>query len=283
MRVEFTKMNGAGNDFLIVDNREGAVSLAAAEIRRICDRRRGVGADGLILIERADDADFRMGFYNSDGGAAEMCGNGARCSAAFAAARGLGRRDGPDVRVRFATDSGPIDATVSGERVAMTLMDARGLRLEVPVRVAGRALKVHFMTVGTRHVVVPVGDAPGMSEADVHGWGREIRHNPAFAPVGANVNFASVDPQGRIHIRTYEKGVEAETHACATGSVACAVLFAHRGTIVVPVTVVQRGGEEFSVAFATRPDGAGEVTLVGPVAVNCQGAIDLGPSRNEKT
>jgi len=281
MRLAFTKMNGAGNDFVIVDNRDGAATLSAAQIRHACDRRRGIGADGFILIGKAEDADFRMDYFNSDGGPAEMCGNGARCSAAFAVGLGLGRREGDVVRVRFATGSGPVDAAVSGERATTNLMDAQGLRLDVPVRVAGRTEKVHFMTVGTRHVVVPVGDAPGMSEADVYAWGREIRFDDAFGPVGANVNFASVDAGGKVHIRTYEKGVEAETHACATGSVACAVLLAHQGRIASPVTVVQRGGEEFRIAFATRAYGAGEVTLTGPVAVNCEGVIDLDSVHDE--
>ncbi len=274
MKLHFSKMNGAGNDFVVADNRTGALSLRAAEVVRICDRRHGVGADGLILVEKATDADFHMHFFNSDGTEAEMCGNGARCAAAFAVSQGLGADAKGETIVRFMTASGRITAWVRGEIVAMEMMDARAMRLDVPVRVAQVPGNIHFMMVGTRHVIVPVEDATDLTYNCIMELGRALRNDPAFGPEGANVNFVSVDPAGRIRIRTYEKGVEAETHACGTGSVAAAVLFAHLGEGASRRTVVQSGGEELAVSFEVSPEGARNVTLSGPVAVNFTGTLN---------
>jgi diaminopimelate epimerase len=283
VKISFKKMNGTGNDFVIVDNRKGEVSLAAEQVARVCDRRRGVGADGLILIESSRGDDFLMHFYNSDGSEAEMCGNGAMCSAAFAAAAGLGETEGERTALRFATGSGPISARAArmGEpgaeryRVAMEMMDAGEMRLDVPVRVADRTGTVHFMVVGTRHAVVPVEDATRLTGNEIEELGRLLRWDPAFEPAGANVNFVSMDEGGRIHIRTYEKGVEAETHACGTGSVAAAVVFAHQGRCASPAVVVQRSGDELGVRFELCPTGATNVYLEGPAEVNFEGTIDI--------
>jgi len=126
--IDFVKMNGAGNDFVMIDNLAGGVRLTAEQIARLCDRRRGVGADGLIVLDHADGFDFYMRYHNADGHPAEMCGNGARCSAHFAAALGRGRREASCVRVHFQTGSGPIEARVEGDRASMAMMDARALR-----------------------------------------------------------------------------------------------------------------------------------------------------------
>ncbi len=275
MRIDFVKMNGASNDFVMIDNMRGTIALEKAQIAHLCDRRRGVGGDGLIMIEPADGFDFVMRYYNADGGPAEMCGNGARCSAHFAASRGLGVADGVGRRLRFQTGSGPIDARIEGDRGAMAMMDARGMQIAVPVAVAPEGTEVHFMTVGTRHAVVPLGDAGAMTAAEVADWGRRLRFDAAFAPAGANINFASVGDDGRIVLRTYEKGVEAETYACGTGSIASAVLFAHQGRIGSPVRILQRSGDELVASFDLTPDGAEHVRLEGPATVNFMGTADV--------
>ena len=275
MELQFTKMNGAGNDFVLVDNRSGTLALSGKQISAICDRRRGVGADGLTMIENASDFDFHMKFFNSDGGPAEMCGNGARCTALFAVSLGLGSRKGSETTTRFSTDSGAITATVRGDNVSMQMMDAREMRRRVTVQVAQVPENIHFMIVGTRHVIVCVEDATALTHDYIVELGRALRQDPAFAPQGANVNFISVDAAGRIHIRTYEKGVEAETHACGTGSVAAAVLLAHEGGGGNSRTVVQKGGEELDVSFIPTPEGARDVFLSGPVAVNFTGKLKI--------
>ena len=275
MRIEFIKMNGAGNDFLVVDNRRGDVALSSEQIRHLCDRRRGAGADGFILIETIAGRDFFMRFYNANGAEEVMCGNGARCSARFAADLGLGKKNGNEVVLDFMTGSGPIEARVRGERAWMRMMDASRMRRDIETRVKAPLGVVHFMTVGTRHAVVPVNDAAGMTSAEVFELGRAIRNDPAFAPEGANVNFASIGSDGRIHLRTYEKGVEAETFACGTGSVASSVIFAHEGTVKSPTRIVQHSGDELNASFELAPTGAVNVALEGPAAVNLHGWADV--------
>jgi diaminopimelate epimerase len=275
VKIEFCKMNGAGNDFVMVDNRAGDISLSRGQVAWLCDRRLGVGADGLILIEKTAGYHYFMRYYNADGGPEVMCGNGARCSAWFAASLGEGEGREGEVALRFLTGSGPIDARVEGERVAMSMMDARAMRRHLSSRVAPAGTSLHFVIVGTRHAVVLMEDVAALSDRDIVTHGRALRHDPAFAPEGANVNFASLAPDGRVHLRTYEKGVEAETLACGTGSVASAVVLAHEGRLASPARVVQRSGEELGVSFEPCATGATGVRLQGPVAVNFRGWADV--------
>ncbi len=275
MKLGIMKMNGSGNDFVMIDNTKRELALDEAQIARLCDRRIGVGADGLIMIEPEEGFDFFMRFHNSDGSPAEMCGNGACCAAHFAASLGRGKPGERGTRIRFLTGSGVVEARVKGSRVTVELMDAEGLRRAVPVRVAPPGCEVHFMTVGTRHALVPVADAGRMSDEDVVRWGRALRNDPAFAPQGANVNFMSIDPDGRIVLRTYEKGVEAETFACGTGSVAAAVWCAHEGLLRSPVRILQRSGDELRTSFELTKTGACNVVLDAPVAVNFVGITDV--------
>jgi len=275
MKIEFCKMNGAANDFVMLDNRDGRLALPAAAIQFLCDRRRGVGSDGLILIERAQGYDFFMRYYNPDGSPEVMCGNGARCAAWFAASLGEGERGADGVGIRFMTGSGAIDARVTGDRVSMSMMDAKGMRRDIPTRVAPTGATLHFMVVGTRHAVVPMEDVTSMTADEVVEFGRALRHDPAFAPQGANVNFASIGTDGRVYLRTYEKGVEAETLACGTGSVASAVIFAQQGRLHSPVRVVQRSGDELVISFDPCATGAEHVRMEGPVAVNFRGWADV--------
>ncbi len=278
MRIEFVKMNGAANDFIVVDNRRGDVTLSGPQIARLCDRRRGVGADGLVSVEAgaaAQGRDFFMRFYNSSGDEEVMCGNGARCSARFAAELGLGKKSGNEVVLDFMTGSGPVEARVRGERAWMRLMDAARMQRNLTTQVAAPLGAVHFMTVGTRHAVVPVKDAVRMTPAEVFELGRALRYDPAFAPEGANINFASIGADGRIYLRTYEKGVEGETFACGTGSVASSVLFAHEGKLTSPTRIVQHSGDELTASFELAPTGATAVALEGPAAVNFHGWADV--------
>lgn len=277
MKLSFTKMNGAANDFVMIDDRKAEVYLTPEQIQHLCHRRRGVGADGLILIrpDLEPDTEFHMSYYNADGHPAEMCGNGSRCSAHFAVSLGLGRREGDSTRIRFSTESGPIEALVTGNLVTVDMMDAREMRRDIPVRVAQAEKIVHFMIVGTRHAVVFVDEARDLTGSEIEELGRAIRYDAAFAPIGANVNFASVDDEGMVYLRTYEKGVEAETHACGTGSVAAAVLLAHNGRLNSPATVVQHSGDALEVTFELSDGGAKNVTMRGAVGVNFAGSLDL--------
>jgi diaminopimelate epimerase len=275
MQLVFKKMNGLGNDFVMIDNQTGRYDLPADVIEQLCDRRTGIGADGLMVIESSKDTDFFMRFYNSDGGEAEMCGNGGRCAAHFAGSLGLGQEQGGRRTVRFETLAGRLEAWVEDLKVGLTMMDTKEMWLNIPLQVAGEDKIVHFIIAATRHVVAPVEDAVSMTEEQVASWGRELRYKPEFGPIGANVNFVSKLPDGNLAIRTYEKGVEAETHACGTGSTASAVILSHLSECRSPVKVMQRRGEILNISFEQQPFGASQVVLEGPVAVNFEGTTDI--------
>lgn len=266
--IPFWKMSGAGNDFILIDNRAGLVP--ADEIRplvpRLCAPHVSLGADGLILIEPSDRADFKWRFFNADGSEAEMCGNGARCAARFAHLNGIA-----PARMTFETIAGPIQARVEGGRVRVRLTDPRALALGVRLTLnGGTDISADFINTGVPHAVVFVDD-PG--SADVPGAGRAIRFHPEFAPAGVNANFVRVDGRHAMRIRTYERGVEGETLACGTGSVASAVVAAARGLVDSPVTLTARSGIDLTVHFARSNGTFGEIDLEGDARIVCKGEI----------
>jgi diaminopimelate epimerase len=274
-RISFWKMSGSGNDFILVDNRRGAVGPeeGADLARRLCTRSFSVGADGLILLEKSRTADFRWRFYNSDGSTAAMCGNGGRCAARFAFLKGIA-----PARMRFETGAGLIHAEVRGDRVKLQLPLPFGYRDRVPVEIAGRKLEPGFLVVGVPHAVLRTDK---LDEVPVAAWGRALRFHPAFGPEGANANFYRVEGPRRVRVRTYERGVEGETLACGTGSVATALVAAAAGLVKSPVRVLTQGGEELAVHFRRRGGEFGEVYLEGSASVAFEGKTwDEGaPSR----
>jgi diaminopimelate epimerase len=266
--LRFVKMNGAGNDFVMLDNRAGDIHLDAKQISRICDRHRGVGADGILLLEKAaDGADFRMRYYNRDGGEAEMCGNGARCFARFA--NQIAGRQG---KISFETPAGLIGAELHGEFVTLEMSDPKNTRLNVSLTVGANNKTIHFINTGVPHVVVPVSR---LDERDVRTEGAAIRRHEMFAPAGANVNFVEKRGRTAIAIRTYERGVEDETLACGTGVVASALIFAQTEKIDGPVDVLVRGGSELAVGFRRDGDNFRDVTLTGPAEFVFEGTIEV--------
>ena|SRR5947209_282050 len=266
--LRFTKMNGAGNDFVMIDNRLGDVALAADQIVRICDRHRGVGADGILLLERASNgADFRMRYYNADGGEAEMCGNGARCFARYA-----DRVAGPLETLSFETPAGVIGAQLQGELVRLEMSDPKDLKLAITVPLQDRKVTAHFVNSGVPHVIVPVDD---LEAVDVRGLGSAIRRHDLFAPKGTNVNFLKERSARQIAIRTYERGVEDETLACGTGVVASALIFAAVKNVNGPISVLVRGGNELEVGFEKNGDEFRNVTLTGPADFVFDGTLNL--------
>lgn len=239
--IEFAKMHGSGNDFVLIDNRDTLISREEAPeaARRFCARRVGIGADGLILIEKSDNADFRWGFYNADGSEAEMCGNGGRCAARFAFMKGIAPEE-----MRFETLAGIISAHVKGTRVKLQLSPPFGMFLDRELHVNGKPVKISFVNTGVPHVVVVVDD---VEDVPVVETGRALRQHDFFAPDGTNVNFTSRMNRNRIAVRTYERGVEDETLACGTGSVASAIVMAAKGLAESPVEVQTRGGEILTI------------------------------------
>ena len=277
--VPFTKMSGAGNDFVVVDNRwfHFSTDELAALAARVCPRRVGVGADGLLALEApdADGAHFRMRYRNADGSLATMCGNGARCLARFAARAGLGEA-GPDgaARLTFDTDGGRYRAVVPvrGD-VTLSVPPPRDF---VPDALADAAGPVHRIWTGTEHAVVFVESAEA---ADVDATGRRLRHDAAFAPTGTNVDFVEiVEADGeaaRVAVRTFEKGVEGETLACGTGAVASALVARLTGRVAADRVAVAMPGGTLTVTFRLDGDAVTDVTLAGPAEIVYEGTLEM--------
>jgi len=266
--LRFTKMDGAGNDFILIDNRAGDIHLNRSQIARLCDRHRGIGADGILLLESpSDHADFRMRYFNADGGEAEMCGNGARCFARFA-----NKTAGAEGKISFETPAGVISAELAGGLVTLQMTEPTDLRLGVPLQIGAEQKVVHFINSGVPHVVVPVAQVGGV---DVSREGSALRHHEMFSPKGANVNFIEKRGPNKIAIRTYERGVEDETLACGTGVVASALVFAALEKVNGQVTVITQGGDELRVGFEKTNNLFSNVTLTGPAEFVFEGAIEI--------
>ncbi|WP_370630461.1 diaminopimelate epimerase [Thermosulfurimonas sp. F29] len=239
----FTKMQASGNDFILIENFEGAISPKEAPelARKLCRRRISVGADGLILIEppRNPRNAFSWRFFNADGTEAEMCGNGGRCAARFVVEEGL---SGPELT--FETPAGEIRAEVRGKRVKVALTPPRDLRLNLSLPLGDNTFSLHFINTGVPHAVIFVKD---LEEIPVEDLGRRIRFHEHFAPAGVNVNFVRILSRTEIAVRTYERGVEGETLACGTGASAAAYIAVKLGLVEVPVSVITRSGETLRI------------------------------------
>ncbi|HTM57015.1 MAG TPA: diaminopimelate epimerase [Candidatus Udaeobacter sp.] len=266
MSLPFLKMHGAGNDFIVIDHRDGDLGPDLEQrVARLCDRRRGVGADGVLLLERDPELDFAMRYFNSDGRPAEFCGNGARCLARLALDLGLGRSG----TVRFRTEAG----VQSARRTA----DGRGIelhfgRIEAPgdpvtLEAAGRTFEGRIAVAGVPHLVIAVERVEWIPVGE---WGSALRHHPRFAPAGTNVDFVARLGGSRIAMRTYERGVEAETLACGSGAIASALCATMAGDRP-PIAVVTAGGDELLVGLKPIDD-AWDATLSGPAEVAFSGA-----------
>ena len=266
--LRFTKMNGAGNDFILIDNRVADIHLDRSQIAHLCDRHRGIGADGILLLEKAGNhADFRMRYFNADGGEAEMCGNGARCFARFA-----NKVVGAQKRISFETPAGVISAELVGDLVTLQMTEPTDLRLDIKLSVENENRMVHFINSGVPHVVIPV---PRIDDVDVRRQGPAVRYHKMFSPRGANANFIEKRGPKKIAIRTYERGVEDETLACGTGIVASALIFAATENTSSTITVIARGGDELQVGFEKTGNQFRHVTLTGPAKFVFEGTIEI--------
>jgi diaminopimelate epimerase len=266
--LRFTKMNGAGNDFILIDNRAGDIHLDRSQIAHLCDRHRGIGADGILLLEKAaNHADFRMRYFNADGGEAEMCGNGARCFARFANKVAEAQK-----KISFETPAGVISAELVGNLVTLQMTEPKDLLLDIELPVANENKTVHFINSGVPHVVIPV---PRIDDVDVRREGSAIRYHKVFSPRGANVNFIEKRGPKKIAVRTYERGVEDETLACGTGIVASALIFAANENTNVPITVIAQGGDELQVDFERTGNEFRHVTLTGPADFVFEGTVEV--------
>jgi diaminopimelate epimerase len=240
-------MSGAGNDFIIIDNRVLQLEKERGrELARLaCRRKISVGADGLILIENDARADFKWQFFNADGSEAEMCGNGARCAARFALLKGIVEKR----HMVFWTLAGLIEAEVLGERAKVLIPDPRGLEMDIPVKLDDCSINLDFINTGVPHAVFFARSDSELDDLDVCGLGRSIRFHRRFEPAGSNADFVYIRDTHNIVIRTYERGVEAETLACGTGAIAGALTAAAKSLVDSPVDVRTRSGESLVIYF----------------------------------
>lgn len=267
MKIQFWKMHGARNDFVLVDDRCGNFPAADREfIAHLAARHSGIGAEGVILIQASETAGFRMRFFNPDGGEAEMCGNGARCAARLAFELGVTGKT-----MTIETVAGQLEAQVLQKGIRLWMTPPSDWLLNASLDLAGRHLTYSFVNTGVPHVVMRTGE---LRDVDVREVGSAVRHHRQFAPAGTNVNFLEVSPDGELIVRTYERGVEAETLACGTGATACGLIAAKNGWVNLPVKIHVASGDVLTVDGELSSDGARNVTLTGPTEHVFKGEID---------
>lgn len=253
--IPFVKMHGAGNDFVLIDDREGIFPAEGRKIALMATRRIGIGCEGVILVQKSDTADFKMRFYNPDGTEVELCGNGARCVASFARSIGAATSD----KMRFETLAGIIEAEILSNKLVK-------IKMPDPTDVGE-----DYCVIGVPHKIVAVEN---LSQVDVYTEGQRIRLDAQFAPQGTNADFVSYRPTNRLSIRTYERGVEAETGACGTGAVASAVIGVLDYGLEFPVKVSTAHGYELIVDGIESEGVISELYLTGPVEKVYSGVID---------
>jgi diaminopimelate epimerase len=265
--LAFLKMAGGGNDFVVIDNRSGRIEDAAALTRRICTPHLSVGADGLILIENTARATFRVRYLNADGSPADFCANGTRCAARFAFVNVIAPR-----RMTIETGAGMVGAEVSdGGQVTLSLPPPRSFQPDRSLRVGETVIHGSSIVVGVPHYVVFLhGD---LWSQDIVPLGRALRTHPDLQPAGANINFVVVRKPGAIEVRTYERGVEAETLSCGSGVVASATTSALFGKTASPVRVLTRSGIRLEVSFAIDSGTPRDVQLRGDARIIYRAAM----------
>lgn len=272
-------MNGAGNDFIAFDKDEFPdLQLSPARIRSLCDRRYGIGADGIITVASAKDTGFVMEYFNADGSTGSLCGNGARCAIRFAEITGKFTEAEANFRVGETRYSGLLR---EDGLITFLMNPPTNLKYNFRVKAAGQLIRSHFADTGSPHLVIRIQDVlrtpnkPESAYRDINDFpvmelGRELRRHQDFAPGGLNVNFISVE-NDTVHIRTYERGVENETLACGTGSAAAAVIASVTDEVTPPVTLKTRGGDTLVVDFTVEQQRVRALTLTGPAEVNFTG------------
>jgi len=272
MKINFSKLTAAGNDFVLIDNRENIIAPDQYQVlaKKLCDRKYSIGADGLILLERGENQNFKMKYFNSDGSHASMCGNGGRSIAKFAYCIGAAGE-----KMSFETDAGVIKAEVlPGERIKLDLYDPKDLRLGIKIDAEDKSFDADFINTGVPHAVIFTEDAENI---DVFKYGRILRFHKEFAPDGANVNFVETSKKesNTLIVRTYERGVEGETLACGTGITASCIIAVVKGLAKSPVNAVARGGDRLKVSLKYEDAKITNVMLEGPALIAFDGTVEV--------
>ncbi|MEA3486191.1 MAG: diaminopimelate epimerase [Thermodesulfobacteriota bacterium] len=271
MFIAFSKMSGHGNDFIVVDNLSGDITENWSERATVwCERRTSVGADGLLVIEPGTVGDFRLRIFQADGSEAEMCGNGARCSAAFATKKGFAKS-----QMAMETVAGIVDAFVKNEVVAIQLTSPSPPEEKDYLDIDGVCVPYYFINSGVPHTIIFRDSVAEIPADEVAKTGYTVRSHPAFEPAGTNVDFVEVIEPGRIRVRTYERGVEEETLACGTGAVASAIISSRFDGAGEPPIQVEMPGGTLSVDFKNKGNSCEEVWLKGKVKFVYEGRITI--------
>jgi len=266
--VSFTKAVASGNDFIIIDNKDGRYSGRdldySAMAVDLCRRNRSVGADGILVLEDTTDSDYRMRVINPDGSEVTMCGNGARCGALYAAVKGWGED------LVFETGAGILRASVKNGSVKINMGDPSDIRLDISLGVGKTMLNVASINTGVPHAVHVVEDLDNYPVREI---GRKIREHQFFAPEGTNADFVQVTEEKVIRLRTYERGVEDETLACGTGAVASAVIMGILGYSGTPAEVLTKSGETLMVHYGLFDKKVTDVYLEGSADIVYEGRV----------
>lgn len=276
MKISFAKMSGAGNDFIVIDNRSGIITEPSKFTIAVCNRRLGIGADGILLIETSSKSDFAMKYYNADGSNAGMCGNGGRCLAKYAFDYGIVTNN----NFKFEAFGHIYEASrITPTVYELKMKDPVNFKPNQEIALGSKIIKGNYLNTGTDHSVIFLEDNPGIGElnaADIFNLGRSIRYHKIYEPIGTNVNFVSKIGTNSIKIRTYERGVEDETLACGTGSVASALLSSIKFGMNSPVNVYVLSGAVLNISFEKNGTSSfNQVKLKGPAETVFNGTIDL--------
>ena len=267
--LRFTKMVASGNDFIVIDNRATNRSPWSDSLsgvaKRLCERRLSVGADGMLVIEDSKRADFRMRIFNPDGSEVDMCGNGSRCAALYAAENAIASK-----KMKIETGAGIIDAEVTGLKVKIKLTDPKAVKLNRKITIGKKVYRVHSINTGVPHAVAFLDN---IDKIDVEALGSKFRFHRSFKPKGTNADFVKVVNLKEIKVRTYERGVEAETYACGTGATASAIIANMIFGLRPHIDVITKSGEILRIYFNVFKNKVKDIYLEGEAKVVCKGGM----------
>jgi len=272
--IPFTKVVGSGNDFIIVNNRENKLKKIISDFsyfaKDVCERKKSVGADGVLVLEDSETADFKMRVFNPDGSEVSMCGNGARCLALYAYEANWCSNN-----LKMETGAGQVIAEVSANNVKLAMTEPKDIHLNRDLGLGNTIFKTHFVNSGVPHVVHFLNEETDIKQYPVKETGRSLRYHKVFEPNGTNANFVKLSDKTSINLRTYERGVEDETLACGTGAVASAIISHLVYGIEQPISVFTRSGDILKVYFKVSGKKISDVYLEGPARIVYEGEIFL--------
>lgn len=264
--VAFSKYSGCGNDFILIDNRQIGLNLQSPTIQKLCNRSRGVGADGIILLEESKTSNFRMRIFNQDGSEAEMCGNGLRCLGQFIVELGF-----PKKTYSVETLERQLTVEFEGDQVKTTIGDAKGIQ-RLSLKVEKDTLDCYALNTGVPHAVFFVDN---LKSVEVNTLGHKIRHHEEFSPKGVNANFVEKSSPSQLTLRTFERGVENETQACGTGATASAIAAHLKWGMQPPIEVTLRSKDKIVINFLKESEAITKITQTGPAVNLFCGVFDM--------